>query len=250
MSKRKLGLGLFALALLGTMALASSAQAVENSFTINGAAALHATVGAVQEGEGTLLVEKLNLEIKCATFEVKEGLILSGLDADAKLLYKECKAYEHKAPLAEIKTCHVSDVAGGKPELLHITASALLLPIEFGPEDYGILAENIHALINFLSGMGCPLPLKNEVTGEVCALIEEKPVKTNDTVRPLLLLSKAIQEACPKRLVLNGTEKVNHEKATVIDELRYGTNVAYIEAKAELFLTGAHTGMTLGVLLL
>jgi len=250
MSKRKLGLGLFALALLGTMALASSAQAVENSFTINGAAALHATASAEQEGEGTLLVEKLNLEIKCKKFTIKEALILSALDADAKLLYEECEPYEHKAPLAKITTCHITDVSGGDVTKLHITASALLLPIEFEPtseKHYGVLAEGIVAFVNFLSGTGCPLPLKAEIHGELCLLIEKE---TNDTLEPLLLASKLIQEDCPKRLVLNGLEKINHPSGTVKDELLYGTNIAYVEGKAKLKLIGAHATLSLGVLLL
>ena len=170
-----------------------------------------------------------------------KGLFLDGLDADAKLLYKECKAFELKAPLSELP-CHVSDVGGGKPEKLHITTSEVLIkPIEFHPtkpekSDFGILATVPEFFINFLSGTGCPLPLKNKISGQVCGLIEPA---TNDTVRPLVLFSQAIQELDPCKLEATGTKD---------DVLLYGINEAFIDGSVELFLNGEkHKGLTLGV---
>ena len=66
----------------------------------------------------------------------------------------------------------MSDVAGEKPELLHVTVKAKLLPIEFADGTYGALAENITSALNFLSGTGCPLPLKNVIKGEICIRIK------------------------------------------------------------------------------
>ena len=71
-----------------------------------------------------------------------------------KLLYKKCKTFTISPKLEELP-CHVSDVAGGKPELLHITASFLLLPMEFADGSFGVLAENIAATVNFLKETGC-----------------------------------------------------------------------------------------------
>ena len=150
MTRRKQGLGLFgllAVAALGVMAFASSAQAVLLGYLINKKLALHATAGGVShEGLEVLLVPGSNLEIKCPEFEVLEGLILDSKVAHlahVKLLYKKCVAFSITPKLEELP-CHVSDVAGGKPELLHITANALLLPIEFADGTFGVLASENH----------------------------------------------------------------------------------------------------------
>ena len=241
--------GLLVLAALGAMAFASSAQAVEPSFAIKGAKALHASVtgekdSTVGSSLDLLLVSKLNLEIKCPKFKVISGLILTALDADVTLLYEECKSFAI-SNLEELP-CHVSD-APLNPTKLHITVSALLLPIEFASGDYGILVERIATTISFLEGTGCPLPLKNKISGEVCFLITPA---TNDTTVPLIESSQAIQESCPPRKVLEGLEKINEVGATNKDKILYGTNEAFFDAKAKLSLTGEHAGLTLGVLLL
>lgn len=239
MNYRKHGEGLFVplvVVVLGLMTVVANAQAVTPLFTINGVKASHATFGATQLGASTLLVEKSNLALKCNTFELKEGLILSGLDAHAKFLYKECKAFEFTNPSGELP-CHVSDVAAAKPELLHVSATALLLPVEFASKNYGILVENISAQVNFLSGTGCPLPLKNVIKGEVCLLID---AVSNDTEFPLLLSNPAM-EGCPM-VQLGG------EGSPVRDELLFGANKAIIDSSVTLFLTEKHA--TLGVLLL
>jgi hypothetical protein len=241
MTHRKQGLGLLGLLLaaaLGIMAFAASAQAVTPLFSINGAAALHATASGNQEETGTLLVPNSNLSLTCAEFEVLEGLVAAGgASGKAKLLYKGCTAGEHKA--AGSLPCHVSDVAGGKPELLHVTASATLLPVELADGGFGVLAEGVVVQVNFLSGTGCPLPLKNVVKGEVCFRV----TAGNNTTEPLIKSSKTIQAECPE-VKLEGTGSVAK------DVLLFGANEAFVEGKALLKLTTAHTGQKLGVLLL
>lgn len=249
MSKRKHGLGLLAVTAVGMMAFASAGLAATPQFAVKGApssAALDATGTGEQENRGTLSIPGLNTEVNCEKVEVSGALIASPTDAKvAKLLYKECTVLEFKSPLAELP-CHVSDVHTGNPASLHVTAlNVLLLPVEFAAGHYGILAENIHVFINFLSGTGCPLPLKTEVKGEVCFLITNA---TNDTVEPLALTSETIQKSCPKREVLEGLEP-NPVGGAVEDTLVYGVQPAFITGAAKLKLTGAHAGLTLGVLL-
>lgn len=256
MTRRKHGLGLLGLLVVAALAMAafaSSAQAVLPQFIFKDLLgkeilALHASLSAKQENIGSLLVAALNLELNCAKFTVPTGggLILTTEDADIKLLYEECTALSISGLATKTELpCHVSDVAGLKPELLHVTANALALPIEFADKTFGILFEKIAAIINFLSGTGCPLPLKNEVKGEVCALIEPAGVNGNHTVEPLILLSEAIQKACPERTTLEGLVI----GAGVKDKLLYGANEAFIDGAALVSLIGDHKGFTLGVLL-
>ena len=204
MTRRKQGLGLTSLlvvAALGVMAFAASAQAVVPKFNVAGStASAFEVTGILDEGKPEiLLVPASNLKLSCTEFEVQEGLVAAGgLSATAKLLYKNCKTFEHEIPEAEISTCHVSDVAGSKPELLHVTAKATLLPVEFADGTYGVLAEGIVATVNFLTGTGCPLPLKNVIKGEVCFRI----TSGNDTEKPLIKSSETIQRECPKKCLI------------------------------------------------
>jgi len=191
-------------------------------------------------------VPNSNLTLKCQKFTVQEGLLLKGGQlGHIKLTYEECKTFAHTSPFAELP-CHVSDVAAGKPELLNITASAVVLPVEFADKTFGILAEKIITFIGFLKETGCPLPLKNEVRGEACFRI----VAGNDTAKPFISTNATIQEECPPRLVLEGLEPTQHAGATIKDKLLFGINTATITGKAVLFAIGAHEGKTLGVLLL
>jgi hypothetical protein len=234
MSKRKHGLGLLgllAVTALVVMAFASSAQAATPEFIISGtlvSAALDPTVTGVQEGSGTLLIPALNTEITCTEMLVTGGLIASSTDGKAaSFLYKNCKVFH---ALVEDPNCHVSDVHTGNPSVLHVTAlHPLLKPIEFTSGDFGILVSGFEVFINFLSGMGCTLPLKNSVTGSVCGLIS---AATNETVVPLVSFSKTIQES-----------------AGCGDKLLFGAQTAFIDGSAELSLTGHTIGKALGVLL-
>lgn len=173
-----------------------------------------------QLGSSLLLAAKYNLELKCEELEVLEGTVAPTI-AKVKLLHKNCKAFELKAPLAELP-CHVSDVTGGSPSSLHVTSTATLLPILVEGEPY-VLADISGTLYNFLAGTGCPLPLKNEVKGTYCALIDE-----NDTPEPKLLFSEATQKACG-------------DKASV------AVNEVFLDGTVGAFLTGANEGGSLGV---
>jgi hypothetical protein len=244
MTRRKQGLGLaglLAVAALGVMAFASSAQAVTPLFNLNGSTAEFSITGE-QEGTGSLLVPTSNLTLKCDEFEVTSGLVLAGgVVAHAGLLYKHCLTFAHND--GKSLPCHVSDVHKGKPEQLHVTVlDVLFLPVEFADGKYGILAEKINVNVNFLQGTGCPLPLKSTVTGEVCFRI----TADNDTNKPLIQSNTTIQTECPLRKVLEGLEGVP-SGGTIKDELKYGANAAFIVGSAILLDVG---GGSLGVLLL
>jgi len=242
MSKRKHGLGLLgllAVTALGMMAFASSALALETQFHINlkaATAALDLTFVGTQEGRGTLEIPGLNTEINCESGELTGGLIATALDAKiAKILFKECTALSISKLLVIAERelpCHVSDVHAGAPTQLHVTAltNILALPVEISagpPVQYGVLAENISVFVNFLSGTGCPLPLKTEVKGEVCFLIT---AATNDTPNVLIHTDSTIQKSCPEvNLPPNGVKK---------DTLLYGAQEAFIKGSGILTLTG------------
>jgi hypothetical protein len=235
MSSRKHGFSLLSLlvlvASLGVMAFATSVQAAVPVFLIAGVPAaegLDATATGEQEGTGTLLIPALNTEIKCTEVTVTGGLIKnSGEGKATSLLYKNCKTFHSSV---EDTNCHVSDVHSGNASVLHVTAlHPLLKPIEFTSGDFGVLASGFEVFINFLSGMGCTLPLKNSVTGSVCGLIS---AATNETVVPLVSFSKTIQES-----------------AGCGDKLLFGAQTAFIDGSAELSLTGHTIGKALGVLL-
>lgn len=237
MSYRKFGLGLV-VAAIGMMAFASSAHAVKSVFLINKSSAnLHASVTGVQLGEGKLLVAGLNMEVRCPKFTVQEGLILNNDDAHGKLLFEECRPYVHSTGL-ENKFCHVTATAVDTK--LHITATGLILPAELKSGAPAILIESIKALILFL-GAECTLPEDNLVTGELCLAIDE-----NDTVKPEVLSSAAIQATCLERPTLGALA----QGAGVTDVLKYGIHTASVIGTAQLSLTGAHAGQTLGVSLI
>lgn len=219
-------LGFAAVATLVMVAFVSSAQASQFVFKNKAGvevSVLKAQVIGQQEGSGGLSIPSLNLAINCAKFTVKSGVILSSTTGHAQILFEECTALERSAPFAELP-CHVTDVAAGKPELLHITSSAKLSPISLGGGAPGILVEEVVSTLNFLPGTGCPLPLKNIVKGTMCAEIKE-----NEKVKPLALFSEAIQKACA-------------------DKMFYGANEMFVSRSATLQLVGEHEGFTLGVL--
>jgi len=244
MTYRKFGLGLV-VAAISLMAFASSAQALIPEFVIGGAKALHANASGAQVGAGYLLVPALSVEFRCDEFEVQEGLLLAAVAPNhaighAKLLYKKC------VPLDEVTLVALHDCFVGVSHVdnspAHITATALLLPVEFASGDWGILAEKIVAKILVRSpAEECLLPESNTVTGELCFLIDG-----NETVKPLLLTNKAIQQSCPERPALESLSTGPGVK----DKLLYGAQEAFVDGTAHLFLTGAHDGKTIGVLLL
>jgi hypothetical protein len=238
MSCRRHGFGpLVSLLVISTLAFtvfALGAQAATPEFTVNGGMALHASGSGEQLGWASLLTAGSFVQLRCGEFEVIEGLLQTGLDASIKLLYKQCVLLETSS-LKELP-CHIYVSPTNKS--LHITASALLLPIEFASGDYGILAEKINALV-LLEGKECPLPLSNVIKGELCLLIE-----SNETWEPLVTTNKEIQESCPERPALESLST----GAGVKDKLLY-LGLSFADITARVFLTGPHQINTLGVLL-
>ena len=104
--------------------------------------------------------------------------------------------------------------------------------------------------VNFLSGTGCPLPLKNVVKGEVCFKI----TAGNETTAPLIKSDETIQTECPKKFLLESLlAKEDEEIAngihkgtpTIEDKLLFGANPAFVDGSATLS-SGTNT---IGVLL-
>jgi hypothetical protein len=227
MRHRKSGarlLGLVVVAALGVMAFAASAQAVAPGFLINKkpvGSLLALVTGKIEAGTvGTIKVAGLNFELNCTSFTTHEGHISSNTHAKAVLLYTGCSTLSLSA-LTEMD-CHVQEP---------VTAEALLLPAETTAGGPAILAESIKALVTLhlkgtpvLKEKPCIWPLDNTITGTAC--FEITPA-TNDTKLPLLIAGA----------ICSGS----------VDELKYGSQTATLEGKAELLLTGPHHGTPLGV---
>jgi hypothetical protein len=234
-------IGLLAVAALGVMAFAASAQAVAPGFLINKkpVGTLLAKFTAEQVGEGTLLIPGLNAELKCKKFTVTGGAIETNTDAKGDFLFEECSVWSI-SPLVENKNCHVLD----KTEKLHVTVNSLLfLPAELlgvsEPLPPALLAEKLLLTMN-LTGPECILPEVNIIKGEICLAIDN-----NDTVEPTLLMNKEIQEKCKPRPVLESLEQVS--SGGVKDKLLFGKQEAFIDATAKLKLLDIHKGLTVGV---
>ena len=205
--------------MIGLMAL-NTAGVHASEFSIKPPPLKEGQASGKQVGSAYLLVPALNLEVKCEELQVLEGAIAAKI-AKVKLLHKNCKTFALSKPSEEIP-CHVSDVTGGSPSSLHITSSASLLPILVEGEPY-VLADLSGIFVNYLSGTGCPFPLKTEIKGTYCALVD-----SNDTVEPSLLFSEATQKACK-------------------DKALYGINEISLDGTVGAFLTGANEGGSLGV---
>ena len=243
MKKRKHGaqlLGLLAVAAVGVMAFAASAQAVVPGFLIGGkafAANLTKVVGTI-EGVGTMVVPGLSFELNCTAFTTDEGAIESKTDGVAVLLYSGCTTLVNNLPTKEEIDCHVTEP---------VKAEALLLPAELQKPTVGapaILAEKIKALIRLHSKATaltaepkpCILPLDNIVTGEVCFQINN-----NDTATPLLLTNSSVE--CKERPTLEALT----EGAGVKDLLKYGAQPVTLEGAATLLSPAPVLDATLGV---
>jgi hypothetical protein len=231
-------LGLLAVAALGAMAFAASAQAAAPGFLINKkpVGALLAKATGVQEGVGTMRVPTLNFELNCTAFTVDEGAIESNTDAKFILLYTGCTTLSI-SKLPEELHCHVQEP---------IKVEALLLPAELTNDEQAVLAEKIKALVllhlkgtSKLQELPCALPLDSTIKGEVCFAITN-----NDTSLPLVLAHPTIVQ-CKERPSLEALTEVFG--GGVKDALVYGIQPATLEAAALLSLTGAHNGVPLGV---
>lgn len=258
MNYRKNGfqlLGLLAVAALSAMALAvASAQALTPGFLIGGkpVGTLVATVGAEQEGTGTLLVPTLNFQINCTNFTVDEGNINSNTDAKFILLYTGCTTLTNDTK-AEIK-CEVVEP---------IKAEALLLATELTNAESAVLAEKIKAVIN-LTHEGdltkvCILPFQTTVKGEACLIVE---LAINNPPEPLVRTNDTLQTRCAALTQLEGVwanaplgkthdEILKMEETVpptvVLDKLLFGAQPVTIDGSATVKLTGTHKGFNLCV---
>jgi hypothetical protein len=248
MSYRKHGaalLGALAMAVLGVTVFAATTQALTPKFLVGkGAvvAGLNALLEGAQIGRETLSVPALNIEFNCEKTTVSEGLIVSGTEAKGALVFEECTVLELKAPLGELP-CNVKNKK--------IAGKGTVIPAELKNGEPAILVSKGEALIGLESGTGCPLPLDNIVTGDLCVKIE-----TNDTVKPVGSTSQTIQAECRARSSLGGPEisgtpaeieKLEKEGKAFLDEEKYGTQQSFVTGKGEVFLGGVHKGLTLGV---
>jgi hypothetical protein len=239
-------LGLLTAAALSVMALAATAQAVTPGFLINKlpVGTLTATVGAAQEGVGTLLVPGLNFKYNCNSFTVDEGVINTNTDAKLTMLYTGCTTLSITKSPEEI-ACEVVEPI--KAEFLALPAEMIEDKVIKEVLPVAILLEKIKALIN-LTKVGdltkeCILPFDNIVKGELCLKIK---VGTNDTAEPLVLSNDTIQTECKERKTL---EALGEEVASggFKDKLVYGAQEVIVDGAATLKLLSPHNGKTLGV---
>jgi hypothetical protein len=234
MRNSKFGLRAFGLAImaaLGLMAFTAVAAQAEDltdggtagSFTILGLAGLVAGLTATgkQVGVGKLLVPGRNLTIECKKGEVLEGKLVSTTEATGTVLFKECAALVLSKETEEVAGCIVTN---GKD----ITANAVVLAKLHGGELFLLFEPapgKIFTTLEFESGKGCALPLKNEVKGTLAAL-DDKPI---EEVTHLILFSQSIQK-------LLG------------DKLLFGTFESFVDGDADLSLLGTHLGCKWSVL--
>ena len=231
--------GLLAVAAVGVMAFAASAQAIVPGFLVGGKAFATLTkVVGTQEGVGTMLVPGLSLEINCTAFATDEGAIESKTDAVLGLLYTGCTTLVNNLPTKEEIDCHVTEP---------VRVEALLLPAELQKPTLGapaVLAEKIKALFRLHSKATaltpepkpCILPLDNILTGEVCIQINN-----NDTATPLLLMNSSVE--CKERPTLEALT----EGAGVKDVLKYGAQPVTLDGAATLLATAPVVDATFGV---
>jgi hypothetical protein len=235
MKHRKHGarlLGLLAVAALGAMAFAASAQAVNPGFLVGGKPALAATFGAEIDPD-SMLVPALNFQLSCTAFTVDEGVINTTTDAKAVFLYSGCTILDSTTK-AEIP-CEVVEP---------IKSEALILPAELTDGTPAVLFEKLKELIKLTKAgdltKPCILPEDNTVTGEVCFKIKDG---TNDTVAPLI----EAPATCKNRSTLEGLNTEVAPPSGFVDLLKYSGQDVDLHGATLLKLTGAHAGLTLGV---
>lgn len=239
--------GIVAVSALAVLAFAASAHAaLQSGFFIGGAQAgsLLATFGGKQLGRKTLLVPALKIEINCDKFTVLNGAVESTSLAEGQFLYEECTILTNEGVKLEETICQIVVNHLGDNRH-HITATALLLPAEMADGSPAILAEKIVAKVLTREGEGCILPKTTEIRGELCLKLDN-----NHKIEPELLASQAIQETCRPRTALESLEEKAVPEGGVKDKLLFGVNEAFVDGKADIFLTGVHASKTLGVLLI
>jgi hypothetical protein len=234
--------GLVAVAALGVMAFASSAQAGPLDFYVNGVpnpTTLHVELEGNQVGTtNALLLPSLGVEIKCAVLKVVEGLLLGPDEITGKLLFETCKVFEIIG-LKELTNCHI--IASATDARLHITASGKGLPAITTGGSPAVLIEG-KSLVLIKQPSTCVLPEHTVIKGEVCLKID-----TNHTTPLLLLTNETIQVECTARVL----EALGDPAGTKVkDKLLFGVNEAFLDLHANVFGERPHADSTLGVLAL
>jgi hypothetical protein len=215
MSARERGLkavGLCCLAVLGIMAFATAAAQAKGEFTVLGAA-IKESVSIVGEAEGSsaFLVPSLKLEIVCEKATIEGKIETSGHGVQT-LFFSNCTV--PPAPVCQVEP---------------IVAKFLTLVIEHAEETWLLFTppegSGAFTTIKFKSGTGCPLPLKNELTGSFIALLGKEAIKQ--------LLTFKSDEATQK---LFGTK------------YSFGSAPAFLDMSAIWELTGAKKGCAWGAI--
>lgn len=212
-------------AVLGTMALATGAQAQlpgesqAGSFLVNLGFALLATITGQALGFIYLLaLNSLNAEIRCSGLSFEEAKINNSTDASGLATFSGCKMFSMH-PLFELpcqfKTLETIKISFLAKPILHGGLTYVL----FEP----LIAGGTFTTISIKAGTECVHPLNSPVTGSFTALVEEL-----DAVTQTLLFSPTIQ-------LLTG------------DVLKIGLNAAYIDGTVHVSLTGSHAGQKLGI---
>lgn len=234
--------GLLLLTALGPMAFAAAgAQAGEIKILGSASLATGEIIDGEQIGEGTLSVPALNIEIVCKKMSIHEGKIISGPKGEglAKLLFETCKIWTvAKGTLKlveELKVCQILDEGGTVGQ---ITARVLVLVVLHGLFTY-LLAETDPpnpplAVVKLTSGLGCPLPLKTELSGSVGFRINAGDLSGGGA-------------AVVKMEIEAGNEIT---QKLLGDSLKYGVNEALLINKTWLGLSNilGHIGCTWGAL--
>ncbi len=217
-------------AALGLMVFAAYALAenlsnggTAGNFKVEGSLALSVgvTFTGEQEGAGKLKVPGRNLTILCQKGDVQEGKVLKENEALGKVLFLECTANN----LADTEplpcTTHSTGQENGK-----ILATAIILPKLHETELYLLFEPDGPAGTFFttieLLGAECPLPIKNNISGSVVALVDNG----NEALTHLITFSEAIQKL--------------FQVGEAGDHLKFGTFESYIEASANVTLNGTH----------
>ena len=242
MNYRKQGLkalGLSFLAVLGFMALAASGAQASGKVLVSGLTAPF-TVGVTGSADDAttndrLWVLGLNLEISCPKASVSSGLLTNAGHGSATIVFSECKSQGVNAAGALIG-------ASCAPIPTTIEAKVLALII---------LHSGSNALTTAQHGTG---------TGSPYALFTPLDGLTFSTVKneneECLMPEVATVKGCVVASVTTG-DKVTHliDTRNMLSlfgcELKYGNNVAHIEADANVQLAnsshGNHGGLSWGV---
>ena len=215
-------LGLSLLAATGLMVfMAAGASAA--SFNVNGKSGLHATASGGLIVEVLLLVPgQSNLVIHCAEAVVTEGLVYAdGTKVHVTISYSGCKTLiegkENAKCVAEI-----------------LPVKAKLLPIAHNGKSY-MLAEPLTAGQPFTTihynEETCALPSLPTVTGSVVFECED---------------GSLVQESCA---TLKSVRLIRSAPAALFpsDTLKYGLFAATFDERAEVFLTGEHSGQSISI---